>query len=179
MKLSSVSVMSIIHDSVVDGEGLRTVIFFSGCTHQCPGCHNPQSWNVHHGTWMSVDEVLGEVLRNPMTDVTLSGGDPFMQPASISCIARGLKLFGKHIWAYTGYTMEELLTNGSADQKQLLSYCDVLVDGPFKQQLRDVSLAFRGSSNQMIWQKVDGVWFPNPKYLPPYCNDNRTVTSLC
>ncbi|WP_080846047.1 anaerobic ribonucleoside-triphosphate reductase activating protein [Cytobacillus gottheilii] len=142
-------VMNILHDSVVDGEGLRTVIFFAGCPHQCPGCHNPASWHMQNGTDMSVEEVVQEAL-NPLTDITLSGGEPFLQAKEVKLVAKRLKSLGKHIWAYTGYTLAELQENGSSDQQELLSYCDVLVDGRFMIEQKDMTLPFRGSSNQSI-----------------------------
>lgn len=72
-------VMNIIHDSVVDGEGLRTVVFFAGCPHHCLGCHNTKSWHLYNGTEMSVKEIIKEISKNPLTDVTFSGGDPFFK----------------------------------------------------------------------------------------------------
>lgn len=146
-------VLHILHDSVVDGDGLRTVIFFSGCPHRCRGCHNPESWNLNHGSLVSVRDLVAEVLANPLSDVTLSGGDPFLQAAVVKVIARALSHAGKHIWAYTGYTLEQILENGTADQLELLSWCNVLVDGRFEQQLRTTELPYRGSSNQVIWKR--------------------------
>lgn len=143
-------VMNIIHDSVVDGEGLRTVIFFAGCPHFCQGCHNPASWNIRNGTEMSVEEVVYEVASNPLTDVTLSGGEPFFQAKEVAEVARRLKDLGKHIWAYSGYTLEQLEDAEDVYQRKLLSYCDVLVDGPFILAKKDLTLSFRGSSNQRI-----------------------------
>lgn len=143
-------VMHIIHDSVVDGEGLRTVIFFAGCPHFCVGCHNPASWNIRNGTEMSVEEVVQEVASNPLTDVTLSGGEPFFQAKEVAAVARLLKDLGKHIWAYSGYTLEQLVNAEDVHQRELLSYCDVLVDGPFILAKKDLTLSFRGSSNQRI-----------------------------
>ena len=101
--------MNIIHDSVVDGEGLRTVIFFAGCPHFCKGCHNPESWNIKNGREMTVDEIVDEVMSNPICEVTLSGGDPFFQASEVKEVARRLRENGKNIWAFTGYTLEELL----------------------------------------------------------------------
>ncbi|MCY9579025.1 anaerobic ribonucleoside-triphosphate reductase activating protein [Paenibacillus alvei] len=152
----SLRVLSILHDSVVDGEGLRTVIFFSGCPHQCKGCHNPQSWNMMNGTEMTVEEVAAEVLSNPLTDVTLSGGEPFMQAKEVSELARLLRQSGRHIWSYTGYTIEQLMEHGTPDQKELLHSIDVLVDGPFIAERRCPGLPFRGSDNQRIWRIEDG-----------------------
>ncbi|GGM32144.1 anaerobic ribonucleoside-triphosphate reductase-activating protein [Paraliobacillus quinghaiensis] len=143
-------VMNIIHDSVVDGDGLRTVIFFAGCPHFCEGCHNPASWNIRNGTEMTVDQVVEEVATNPLTDVTLSGGEPFFQAEEVAQVARRLKELGKHIWAYSGYTLEQLQHSEDKAKRKLLSYCDVLVDGPFVLAKRDLTLKFRGSSNQRV-----------------------------
>lgn len=143
-------VMNIIHDSVVDGEGLRTVIFFAGCPHFCKGCHNPKSWNIRNGMEMSVDEVIEEVASNPLTDVTLSGGDPFFQAKEVCQVAKRLKKLQKNIWAYTGYTFEQLLASNDPYKQELLRYCDVLVDGPFIFEERDLTLKFYGSRNQRI-----------------------------
>ena len=145
----SLRVLNILHDSVVDGPGLRTVLFFSGCPHFCKGCHNPESWNIRNGNEMTIEQVVDEVLSNPLTDVTLSGGDPFFQASGVKHVAKRLKEAGKNIWAYSGYTLEELLELGG-DHTELLSYCDVLVDGPFILAERDLSLDFRGSHNQRI-----------------------------
>ncbi len=81
-------VMNILHDSVVDGEGLRTVIFFAGCPHHCPGCHNPSSWKMTNGKEMSIDEIFEEVASNPLTDVTFSGGEPFIQAKQLVDLAQ-------------------------------------------------------------------------------------------
>ncbi|WP_067841004.1 anaerobic ribonucleoside-triphosphate reductase activating protein [Amphibacillus sediminis] len=142
-------VLNILHDSVVDGEGLRTVIFFAGCPHFCQGCHNPESWNIRNGKEMTQKEIVDEVLSNPLCDVTLSGGDPFYQADEVAELARCLRAHGKNIWAYTGYTLEELLKLGGS-YIELLKQCDVLVDGRFILAERDLSLDFRGSRNQRI-----------------------------
>jgi anaerobic ribonucleoside-triphosphate reductase activating protein len=143
-------IMSILHDSIVDGEGLRTVVFFAGCPHHCPGCHNPQSWNINNGCQMSLKEVLQEILSNPLTDVTFSGGDPFFQAKEAAELAKEVKKAGKHLWVYTGYTIEEIQNSKNHDMIELLSYTDVLVDGRFEEEKQDRSLPFRGSSNQRI-----------------------------
>ncbi len=143
-------VMNIIHDSVVDGEGLRTVIFFAGCPHFCRGCHNPKSWNISNGTEMTVQEIVEEVASNSLTDVTFSGGEPFLQAQEVSKVAKQLKNLGKNIWVYTGYTLEQLLASEDTYKLELLRYCDVLVDGPFILEERDLTLKFRGSKNQRI-----------------------------
>ncbi|WP_057767979.1 anaerobic ribonucleoside-triphosphate reductase activating protein [Cytobacillus praedii] len=143
-------VMGIHHDSVVDGEGLRTVIFFAGCPHHCFGCHNPESWNLKNGKEMSVQEIMDEVLSNPLTDITFSGGEPFCQAKEVKELARELKKLNKNIWMYTGYKIEQLKSSEDKHVGELLEYCDVLVDGPFIIEKRDITLPFRGSSNQRI-----------------------------
>lgn len=143
-------IMNIIHDSVVDGEGLRTVIFFAGCPHACLGCHNPASWKMSNGTKMSLDEVLAEVESNPMTNVTLSGGEPFIQAKAAIPLAKKIKELGKNIWAYSGFTYEEIMEAKDPYKRELLSFCDVLVDGRFILEERDLSLTFKGSKNQRI-----------------------------
>ncbi|MCT1904383.1 anaerobic ribonucleoside-triphosphate reductase activating protein [Oceanobacillus sojae] len=147
--METARVLSIYHDSVVDGEGLRTVIFFAGCPHFCKGCHNPKSWNLRNGKEIEVQQIVEEAL-NPLTEITLSGGDPFYQAKAAANVARQLKAHGKNIWAYTGWTIEQLLKNKDPDQLELLKYVDVLVDGPFILAERDLTLSFRGSRNQRI-----------------------------
>ncbi|ENQ3078183.1 anaerobic ribonucleoside-triphosphate reductase activating protein [Bacillus cereus] len=143
-------VMNIIHDSVVDGEGLRTVVFFAGCPHRCFGCHNPQSWNICNGTEMTKEEIINEIENNPLTDVTFSGGDPFFQATEIKELAKNVKDLQKNLWIYTGYTFEEIQNSQNNDMIELLQYADVLVDGRFELEKRDLTLPFRGSSNQRI-----------------------------
>ncbi|MDM5189137.1 anaerobic ribonucleoside-triphosphate reductase activating protein [Bacillus sp. DX4.1] len=143
-------VMNIIHDSVVDGEGLRTVVFFAGCPHHCFGCHNPKSWNLCNGTEMSAEEIIKEIATNSLTDVTFSGGDPFFQAAEVKEVAKAVKGLKKNLWIYTGYTLEEIQNSQNNDMTELLHYGDVLVDGKFELEKRDLTLPFRGSSNQRI-----------------------------
>ncbi len=151
-------IMDIVHDSVVDGEGLRTVIFCAGCSHHCAGCHNPESWRMRSGKFRSIGDIVREAGSNLLTDITLSGGDPFLQAEGMSQVAIELKRQGKHIWAYTGYTLDELQSSLDGNKRKLLACCDTLVDGRFELQQRDLSLPFRGSSNQIIWENKDGKW---------------------
>lgn len=139
-------VMNIIHDSIVDGDGLRSVLFLSGCPHRCFGCHNEQSWNMSNGVCMSVDEVYQELNSNSLTDITISGGEPFVQSKELLKLIEKLK--DKNVWCYTGYDFERLLENEI--NKKILSYIDVLVDGKFEIEKRDLDLIFKGSSNQRI-----------------------------
>lgn len=143
-------VMNILHDSNVDGEGLRSVLFVAGCPHHCPGCHNPESWDFGAGAEMSVEEVAEYLLCNELTDITLSGGEPFAQADELAQLVDMAHELGKDVWCYTGYTYEYLRDHGTDSQKALLSKVDTLVDGPFIERLRDPYALFRGSSNQRI-----------------------------
>ncbi|MBD5322691.1 MAG: anaerobic ribonucleoside-triphosphate reductase activating protein [Bacteroides sp.] len=140
-------VLDIIPGTSVDGPGLRTAIYFAGCTHQCPGCHNPQSWDADGGREMSVQEIVDVVEENGF-DVTFTGGDPLFQAEALLPLARELKQRGYGLWCYTGYLYESVA--GREDIAPLLDEIDVLVDGPFVNDLRDVHLRFRGSSNQRL-----------------------------
>lgn len=140
-------IIDIVEGTTVDGPGLRTSIYFAGCDHRCPGCHNPQTWPRDAGSDMSLDEVLAVVDRARF-NVTFSGGDPFYQPDAIAPLADAIRSRGYTIWCYSGFTIEELI--GDARCRALLPKIDVLVDGPFIERLRDRGLRFRGSSNQRI-----------------------------
>lgn len=144
-----ISILDILEDTTVDGPGFRTAVYAAGCPNNCPGCHNPASWNIKNGHLMSTDEILGKVLADNFADVTFSGGDPMFQPEGFTELAHAIKLkSNKNIWCYTGYLFENILNNPL--QYKLLQYIDVLVDGKFKEELRDETLYFRGSSNQRL-----------------------------
>lgn len=143
-------VLSIIRDSIVDGPGLRTTIFFAGCPHYCKGCHNPKSWNENGGDMMTVEEIMEEIGSDPLNNITFSGGEPFMQIDELIVLARELKALNKNIWCYTGFTWEELQEKFADRFKELGKYIDVLVDGRFVLEERDLSLVYKGSSNQRI-----------------------------
>lgn len=134
---------------MADGPGLRTSIYSAGCLHHCPGCHNPQSWDMAGGKEMSVDELLDLIKADEFSDVTFSGGDPFYQVDAFTELARRIKEETKKtIWCWTGFTIEEI--QADTHLAQLLPYLDVLVDGPFILEQRDTELLFRGSPNQRI-----------------------------
>ena len=142
------------YDSIVDGEGLRNTIFISGCNHRCKNCHNKQMWNFSFGINFTIDkqmEFIQKCKDNILLDgITISGGDPFY---SCRDMIDFLKLYKKeipyhNIWIYSGFTYEEILND--KEKKELLMLCDVLVDGLYKEELRDITLKFRGSSNQRI-----------------------------
>lgn len=141
-------VIEIVPGTIVDGPGLRTSIYFAGCDHHCPGCHNPQSWPHDAGTEMSVDKLL-DIIADFDSDVTFSGGDPLFQSVEITELARRIKQEqGRSIWCYTGYRYEQILAQPVL--ASVLQYIDVLVDGRFEEKQRDISLRFRGSANQRL-----------------------------
>ena len=142
-------IMDIIEDTTVDGPGLRTAIYAAGCSHACPGCHNPTSWDIHNGRPMEIEEIVRRILDDPFADVTFSGGDPFYQVEGFTLLAQAIKTNSrKSIWCYTGYSFEQIMLRPKL--ACLLPYIDVLVDGRFVRELRDESLRFRGSSNQRL-----------------------------
>lgn len=141
-------VLDIRRGTTVDGPGFRTSIYFAGCNHACPGCHNPESWNCNGGVEMSADEIL-KVIEEEDFDVTLSGGDPLMHPEKINYLCREIKSrLNKNIWLFTGYTISQIRLSPSL--RKGVEFVDTLVEGRFVQSLRDPDLSFRGSSNQRI-----------------------------
>jgi anaerobic ribonucleoside-triphosphate reductase activating protein len=143
-------VMNIIHDSIVDGPGLRTTLFLAGCPHACLGCHNPSSWYSSSGTKMKPDDVIEDILSNSFNDVTFSGGDPLIQSKELIVVAKALKKAGKNIWCYTGYLYEDILASNNKYMKDILNYIDVLVDGRFELDKKDLTLPYAGSYNQRL-----------------------------
>jgi len=145
----TLSILNVIEDTTVDGPGFRTAIYAAGCSQRCPGCHNPESWDIGRGDPVSIDVLLEKVLADDFANVTFSGGDPLFQPEGFTELAKGIKSKSrKNIWCYTGFTFETILKNKK--QAALLPFIDVLVDGRFEESLRNESLLFRGSRNQRL-----------------------------
>lgn len=143
-----IRVLDIIEDTMVDGPGFRTSIYCAGCNHRCAGCHNPQSWAFDGGREMTTASLMKIIMADPFANVTFSGGDPMCQAPGFAELARAIHAHtNKDIWCYTGFVYESLIQE---DQRELLEQLDVLVDGPFIQQLQDPDLLFRGSSNQRL-----------------------------
>lgn len=141
-------------DSIVDGPGLRAVIWTQGCIHQCKGCHNPQTHDLCGGYLENTDNIVKEICNLKLhRGITLSGGEPFMQSEALLDIVKASKENKLDVWAYTGYTFEELLDKKNPsyfNNLNLLRSIDVLVDGKFIEAKKDISFKFRGSSNQRI-----------------------------
>ncbi|MHC1787197.1 MAG: anaerobic ribonucleoside-triphosphate reductase activating protein [Christensenellales bacterium] len=141
----------IANDSIVDGPGLRLTVFFQGCPYGCPGCHNPQTHDPLGGREADTAEIIALMDRNPLLDgLTLSGGEPLMQPAAALALAEAAKGRGLTVWLYSGSTYEEIKGRRDADVGALLALCDVLVDGPFVLREKSLELLFRGSRNQRL-----------------------------
>lgn len=152
-----IRIAGIVNDSIVDGEGIRLTVFVQGCSHRCRGCHNPETWDYNGGHNIDVSEIIEMYEKNPLLQgITFSGGEPFDKIEPLSLIADKVhKLYGD-VWCYTGYTLEELKKDTS--KHKLLNKVDVLVDGPFIESERDLSLNFRGSRNQHIYQKENNIF---------------------
>lgn len=144
----SIRISGIERESIVDGDGIRYVIFVQGCPHHCPGCHNPQTHSFDGGKLVSVDDLLRDISKRKkhIDGITLSGGEPFCQSDQCCIIAEKAHELGLTVWCYTGYLFEDLYGQGN----KLLEFVDVLVDGPFIQERRSLSLEFRGSNNQRL-----------------------------
>ena len=140
-------------DSIVDGEGIRAVIWTQGCPHNCPGCHNPSTHDYNGGFLEDVEDLKKEI--NTLDDevgVTFSGGDPFEQAEACFELAKYIHSIGLNVWCYTGYTYEQLLKKKEKDSTigNFLNEIDILVDGRFVMKLKSYEIKFRGSKNQRI-----------------------------
>ena len=157
------------NESVVDGPGIRVVVFVQGCDNACENCHNPESWDISGGDEHTVRDVIkmvktatgasrrrkfhmvkGSDASSKIRGVTFSGGEPFLQAGALVKIANAAKRMGLDITVYTGYTYEELCTRPDEDIQTLLALADYLIDGPYIHKMRDIGLKFRGSTNQRV-----------------------------
>jgi anaerobic ribonucleoside-triphosphate reductase activating protein len=138
-------------ESIVDGPGFRYTLFVQGCNFRCPGCHNARLQTFAGGRSVTVGEILDAIRENPLLDgLTLSGGDPFVQAGPCAVLAEEVRGLGLSVFTYTGYTFEALLRAENPVWRRLVMASDVLVDGPFVRELRNIDLRFRGSSNQRL-----------------------------
>lgn len=138
-------------ESIVDGPGFRYVIFVQGCPHRCPGCHNPQSHDFEGGYDLDLEELWEDILKSKsITGITFSGGEPFCQIKPLLEIAHRAKDAGLDLMSYSGYTYEELLDRKDPVTDEFLSLLDMLVDGRFIEEERNLELLYRGSENQRV-----------------------------
>lgn len=155
MKLSG-----IMYESFADAEGVAVVLFVSGCKHKCKGCHSPQTHDFDCGvelTDMLISEINAEIDKRPfLSAMVLSGGDPMYSAEELLRILPNLHVPNNNIWCYSGFTIEEIQADPSMNR--LLQRCSHLVDGPFDINKRDITLKFKGSSNQRLWKMKNGTW---------------------
>ena len=147
--MARLRISGIVHDSIVDGPGLRYSIFTQGCPHHCEGCHNPQTHPYKGGKKISLRKIKKDILSNPLIQgVTFSGGDPFVQAKQLLPIAQFVKEQGLELACYTGYLFVVFRGDTVPYAKELLKYIDILIDGKFVLSQKSMNLKFKGSANQ-------------------------------
>ena len=142
-----------VSESIVDGPGIRYVVFTQGCPHGCEGCQNPETHDFSGGKAVDTDELYEQCIDDPLHEgVTFSGGEPFCQSEALYELGSRLKKHGLNLMCYSGWTYEELLKKAENEEfvGKLLSITDILVDGKFMLEKRSLSLKFRGSENQRL-----------------------------
>lgn len=150
---TSIRLAGIVRESIVDGPGFRFAVFCQGCPHGCPDCHNPATHDFSGGKDVAISRILEEIDKNPLlAGVTFTGGEPFCQPEAFVALAEEVKKRNLDIVTFTGYTYEQLLEQAetNAAVQDLLDCTDLLIDGPFLKEEKDLTLSFRGSRNQRI-----------------------------
>lgn len=165
-------------DSVVDGEGIRTVVWTQGCSHNCQGCHNPGTHDFKSGYLEDIDNIRKEIDSLEGQDgITLSGGDPLMQIDACLEIAKHCQSKGLDVWCYTGFTFEQLLKMCKSNNNlvELLNNIDVLVDGKFELSKKSYDILFRGSTNQRILDCKESIKQNIPIEIEEYIYNEKNV----
>lgn len=143
-----------LDNSLVNGPGLRSVVFVSGCNHNCEGCHNKEMQDFDYGDSVTVIDVFKRIEKNSciIKGITFSGGEPFEQAEGLSELAKYIKNLGLNLWSYSGYTYEYIMQNinNRPGWKGLMDTLDVLIDGRFDKEKTQDGLKYRGSFNQRI-----------------------------
>lgn len=150
-KEDKLKIAGIVEESIVDGPGIRFVVFTQGCPHNCQGCHNPQTHDFDGGKYVDVDEIVQKIDGDPLLKgITLSGGEPFMQAKTLSSMIKKINNKNLNIITYSGFTYEQLLEKANKENcfLELLNQTDILIDGKFELNNKKEDLKFRGSSNQ-------------------------------
>lgn len=139
------------HDNIVNGDGLRAVLWTQGCPNHCEGCQNPETWDYDAGMIVTIDEIMARLSQfKGQAGLTFCGGEPFAQARACREIAKRVrKEFGWNVWSFSGFTYEIIKEYGG-EPWELLKSLDALIDGPFILKQRDLSLKFRGSKNQRL-----------------------------
>lgn len=149
----TIRIAGVVRESIVDGPGIRFVVFCQGCPHLCQGCHNPVTHDFDGGYLCEVEKIINAIDQNPLLDgVTFSGGEPACQPKGFLTLAKAVKQRNLNIVMYSGYTFEELsqMAQNEPALDELLTLIDFLIDGRYEEEQRDLTLEFRGSKNQRI-----------------------------
>jgi len=145
-------VAGFLDNTTVNGEGLRSAVFLSGCNHNCEGCHNKPMQDFNYGEDIDIKDIIDRIQSNMplIRGVTFSGGEPFEQADKLSILAKDIKDMGLSLWSYTGYTFEEIINSGDKYKLKLLKMLDVLIDGRFEKDLAQGAHKYTGSRNQRI-----------------------------
>jgi anaerobic ribonucleoside-triphosphate reductase activating protein len=153
----NIQVAGRIQNSNANGDGMRYVLFVSGCKQGCDGCHNKDMQNYHYGDSLDIEEIFEDIKYNAsiLDGVTFSGGEPFDKTFELTALAQKIKSLGLNIWCYTGYIYEDLLED--TNKNSLLKEIDVLIDGPFVKEKQEGALKYTGSSNQRIIKLQDTI----------------------
>ena len=180
---SFIRVAGMENDSIVDGPGLRFTLFLQGCTMNCPGCHNPETHALDGGKLYTPNEIFDFIRANPLlTGITLSGGEPLLQATAL--IPLLMMLMGRklNIAIYTGELFENILAEWNPGKIMLIGLSDVLIDGPFIMEERNLSIPFRGSTNQRILDSKGSLLDERPVYYHDsswWCNQQEISIGLC
>ena len=150
------NIAGVNYESINDGKGVRTVIYVSGCSHKCPNCHNPQTHDIDYGIELTnklKNKIIDNIKKRPfVSGITLSGGDPLHENNVLDVfnLIKEIKenFPKKDIWLYTGYKFENIINNPL--RQKVVQLCDVVVDGKYIEKLKDITLKWRGSSNQRV-----------------------------
>lgn len=170
-----INIIQIYDSTMADGIGLRTSVYFAGCNHQCPGCHNKESWNFQAGQEMDIEELADRLIHSEDEGITFSGGDPIYNIDVVTELARRIKgKTDKTIWLYTGFTYDYIKTR-MPEADELFEYVDFIVDGPFLSNMKDSNIRFRGSSNQHII-RFDGKDVTNQIDSNPMITEEELLT---
>lgn len=148
-----IRIAGIVSESVVDGPGIRFCVFVQGCPHNCFGCHNPHTHDFNGGEEVLISEIVEQIKKKDFIHgVTISGGEPFCQSSACYELGLQIKKLNKNLLIYSGYYLKELLDMSKKNKyvKKLLKITDILIDGPFILEKKDLSLAYRGSTNQNV-----------------------------
>lgn len=169
--IQQLRVNGIVEESIVDGPGLRLAVFTQGCLHNCAGCHNPDTHCLDGGYLVETLDVLRQFRENPLlSGITFSGGEPFLQPAPLVWLASQVRQLGKNVVTFTGFTYEKLvdMSRERPEIGRLLELSDILIDGPYLEELRNLELQYRGSSNQRVLSLRDreDLNHPGPGFRP-------------